>query len=167
MLSSQNIRSHSHLTTHLHHGYNLPTSLSSSVASHLSHSTPSSQHSTPNKYDLSSHTSQIHTSASSSASSASGTLHTSTISSSQHNNNNTPSSNSSYLHNNNTFGTVKSESPVMPPNYDYMNNCIQSGYFGSTFGHTLGATAHHPAAELAGYHHQHNVIQAAKLMASS
>lgn len=160
MLSSPSGRSHSHLTSHLHHGYNLPTSLSSSVASHLSHSTASSQHSTPNKYDLSSHSTQIHAS-----SSATATHHTSTISSSQHNN--IPSNNSSYLHNNNAFGTVKSESPVMPPNYDYMNNCIQSGYFGSTFGHTLGATPHHPAAELAGYHHQHNVIQAAKLMASS
>uniref|UniRef100_A0A336MKD7 CSON002982 protein n=1 Tax=Culicoides sonorensis TaxID=179676 RepID=A0A336MKD7_CULSO len=160
MLSSPSSRAHSHLTSHLHHGYNLPTSLSSSVASHFSHSTPTSQHSTPNKYDLSSLSSQIH------SSSGSATHHTPTITSSHHNN--SSSNNSSYMHNNNTFGTVKSESPVMPPNYDYMNNLnIQSGYFGSTFGHTLGATAHHPAADLAGYHHQHNVIQAAKLMASS
>ncbi|XP_063708961.1 GATA-binding factor A [Culicoides brevitarsis] len=158
MLSSPNGRSHSHLTSHLHHGYNLPTSLSQ-------HST-ASQHSTPNKYDLSSSSvtpstpHSIHT-PTSTISSSSGTS-----SSAGHHN---TSNNSSYLHNNNSFGTVKSESPVMPaPNYDYMNNCLQSGYFGSTFGHALGATPHHhPAAELAGYHHQHNVIQAAKLMASS
>lgn len=72
---------------------------------------------------------------------------------------------------------------------DYMNNCLQSGYFGGTFGslhshhsphsgmggtvngalpHTHHHHHHHStAADLAGYHHQHNVIQAAKLMASS
>lgn len=53
-------------------------------------------------------------------------------------------------------------------NYDYMNSCIQSGYFGGSFG-SLGApvAGAHVATDLAGYHHQHNVIQAAKLMASS
>uniref|UniRef100_A0A182J8C2 GATA-type domain-containing protein n=1 Tax=Anopheles atroparvus TaxID=41427 RepID=A0A182J8C2_ANOAO len=118
------------------------------------------------------------------------------------------------------FGQIKSESNAqlgpsttptssIPPasnGYgDYMNNCLQSGYFGGGFGslhshhspHHVsaggvggsavnGASAlahshhahphhhphhhhhHHPtAADLAGYHHQHNVIQAAKLMASS
>uniref|UniRef100_A0AAG5CNL0 GATA-type domain-containing protein n=1 Tax=Anopheles atroparvus TaxID=41427 RepID=A0AAG5CNL0_ANOAO len=118
------------------------------------------------------------------------------------------------------FGQIKSESNAqlgpsttptssIPPasnGYgDYMNNCLQSGYFGGGFGslhshHSphhvsaggVGASAvngasalahshhahphhhphhhhhHHPtAADLAGYHHQHNVIQAAKLMASS
>lgn len=145
VLSSPSARSHSHLSSHLHHSYNLPTSLSSTPASHLSHSTTTSQHSTPTKYDLSS---QIHTS------SSSGT----------HTSNSSASHNSSYLHNsNNSFGTVKSESPVVPPNYDYMNNC----YFGSTFGPLSASAHHHSAADLAGYHHQHNVIQAAKLMASS
>lgn len=73
---------------------------------------------------------------------------------------------SSYLHPNNlsqsSYGNnVKSESNSS--NYDYMNNCIQSGYFGSSF----PPTSVHTASDLAGYHHQHNVIQAAKLMASS
>ncbi|XP_055851431.1 GATA-binding factor A [Episyrphus balteatus] len=62
-----------------------------------------------------------------------------------------------------TYG-VKSEANTT--NYDYVNNC----YFGGTFG-ALSATSAgagvHGATELAGYHHQHNVIQAAKLMASS
>ncbi|EDW84226.2 uncharacterized protein Dwil_GK13255 [Drosophila willistoni] len=55
-------------------------------------------------------------------------------------------------------------------NYDYVNNC----YFGASFGALSGAAAASTAAmagggasDLAGYHHQHNVIQAAKLMASS
>ncbi|KFB35891.1 AGAP002235-PA-like protein [Anopheles sinensis] len=117
------------------------------------------------------------------------------------------------------FGQIKSESnpqlgpsttptSSIPPSSngygDYMNNCLQSGYFGGGFGtlhshhsphhvsaggvggsavNGAGALAHshhahphhhhhhhhhHPtAADLAGYHHQHNVIQAAKLMASS
>lgn len=73
-------------------------------------------------------------------------------------------------HQSNYGNSIKSEG--VASNYDYMNNCLQSGYFGSSFG-SLGATAavasaHVAAAsELAGYHHQHNVIQAAKLMASS
>lgn len=70
----------------------------------------------------------------------------------------------SYLHANNlsasSFGNVKSESA---PSYDYMNNCLPGGYFGGSFAPTGG----HSATDLAGYHHQHNVIQAAKLMASS
>lgn len=49
-------------------------------------------------------------------------------------------------------------------NYDYMSNCIQNGYFGGTFGLANGSTHH---GDLSGYHHQHNVIQAAKLMATS
>lgn len=73
---------------------------------------------------------------------------------------------SSYLHPNNlsqpSYGNnVKSE--TNSTNYDYMNNCIQSGYFGSSF----TPASVHTASDLAGYHHQHNVIQAAKLMASS
>lgn len=71
----------------------------------------------------------------------------------------------SYLHSNNlaasSFGNVKSEST---PSYDYMNNCLPGGYFGGSFGAPTGG---HSATDLAGYHHQHNVIQAAKLMASS
>lgn len=53
-------------------------------------------------------------------------------------------------------------------NYDYMNSCLQNSYFGGTFS-PLGATsnAHHMGTDLSGYHHQHNVIQAAKLMATS
>ncbi|EDW41969.1 GM24279 [Drosophila sechellia] len=61
---------------------------------------------------------------------------------------------------------VKTEASAT--NYDYVNNC----YFGGTFGALGGAAtttamAGGAASELAGYHHQHNVIQAAKLMATS
>ncbi|XP_055614156.1 protein doublesex-like, partial [Uranotaenia lowii] len=106
------------------------------------------------------------------------------------------------------FGQIKTESNPLAASTptsgsgsngygDYMNNCLQSGYFGGTFGslhshhspHSAAAAAaavggsvngalshghhhhhhhhHSSAADLAGYHHQHNVIQAAKLMASS
>ncbi|KAL9896454.1 GATA-binding factor A isoform X1 [Glossina fuscipes] len=66
--------------------------------------------------------------------------------------------------------SVKAESSAT--NYDYVNNC----YFGSSFGHLgsspTSATASglhgNAASDMAGvYHHQHNVIQAAKLMATS
>ena len=64
--------------------------------------------------------------------------------------------------------SVKSETNAT--NYDYVNNC----YFGSSFGALGGSsgsssTVHgSTASDMAGvYHHQHNVIQAAKLMATS
>lgn len=63
--------------------------------------------------------------------------------------------------------SVKSESNAT--NYDYVNNC----YFGSSFG-GLGGSAGSSAgvhgttaSDMGVYHHQHNVIQAAKLMATS
>lgn len=68
----------------------------------------------------------------------------------------------SYLHNgltNSSYGGIKSESNIPGITNDYMNNCIQSGYFGGSF--------HGSGPDLSGYHHQHNVIQAAKLMATS
>jgi hypothetical protein len=83
---------------------------------------------------------------------------------------------SSYLHNNSltssSYGAIKSESNIpgitnpasmISGNYDYMSNCIQNSYFGGTF--LPNSSAHH--SDLSGYHHQHNVIQAAKLMATS
>lgn len=64
--------------------------------------------------------------------------------------------------------SVKSE--TNSTNYDYVNNC----YFGSSFGALSGSPATSAgmhgttASDMAGvYHHQHNVIQAAKLMATS
>ncbi|XP_058974157.1 GATA-binding factor A isoform X2 [Musca domestica] len=64
--------------------------------------------------------------------------------------------------------SVKSENNST--NYDYVNNC----YFGSSFGALSGSPASSAgmhgatASDMAGvYHHQHNVIQAAKLMATS
>lgn len=78
--------------------------------------------------------------------------------------------NGNYLHSNALSqsaycNSVKSE--TNSSNYDYMNSCIQSSYFGGSFS-SLGAPASaHVSSDLAGYHHQHNVIQAAKLMASS
>ncbi|XP_075145364.1 pannier isoform X2 [Haematobia irritans] len=64
--------------------------------------------------------------------------------------------------------SVKSE--TNSTNYDYVNNC----YFGSSFGALGGSSSSTAgmhgatASDMAGvYHHQHNVIQAAKLMATS
>lgn len=72
---------------------------------------------------------------------------------------------------------VKSETPGgATPNYDYMGQCYFGGgsvpassSAGPAFGgNSTGAIASaHVSGDLAGYHHQHNVIQAAKLMASS
>lgn len=87
------------------------------------------------------------------------------------NNNNTHNGN--YMHANNlqpqlSYGNVKSESNANT--YDYMNTCLQNGYFNSSFGALSGSgvtQTPHTVSDLAGYHHQHNVIQAAKLMATS
>lgn len=88
-----------------------------------------------------------------------------------HNNNNNIGAGNSYaaMQSHLSYAdVVKSETNAA--NYDYMNSCLQSGYFNSSFG-SLGGTASaattHSVADLAGYHHQHNVIQAAKLMATS
>lgn len=118
----------------------------------------------PSKYDL-----QSPTSSSSHPSSTSSNLYTSPLITSSQSN-----LHSSYLHNNSlsssSFGAIKSESNIpgltnptsmIGGNYDYMSNCIQNGYFGGSFHGTA------PHADLSGYHHQHNVIQAAKLMATS
>lgn len=110
---------------------------------------------TPTKYDFSVNSSHLHSTPSSLSSGGTG-------------NNN--ANNNSYMHLPNqlaqtTYGSVKSESNAS--NYDYMNSCIQNGYFGSSFG-SLGTPTAHVTTDLAGYHHQHhNVIQATKLMASS
>lgn len=95
----------------------------------------------------------------------------SSVAASNNNNNNTH--NGSYMHANNlqpqlSYGNVKSESNANT--YDYMNSCLQNGYFNGSFGALGGsgvAQAPHAVSDLAGYHHQHNVIQAAKLMATS
>lgn len=81
-----------------------------------------------------------------------------------------PTSATGYIHPNNlghqsAYGTIKSE--TNHTNYDYMNNCLQNSYFGSTFGSLAASAGTHTPTDLAGYHHQHNVIQSAKLMASS
>lgn len=142
-----------------------PRSHSSSMNLYSSSSTPNSSHqnqsvssamtpsytssmNTPTKYDFSVNGPHLHSTPSS--------LSTGT--------------GNSYMHSNQlaqtTYGNVKSESNASS-NYEYMNSCIQSGYFGGSFG-SLGTPAGaHVATDLAGYHHQHNVIQAAKLMASS
>lgn len=73
-----------------------------------------------------------------------------------------------------SMANVKSETPAGTPNYDYMSQCYfggssvpvsaPSGFGGSGVG---AIPSPHPSGDLSGYHHQHNVIQAAKLMASS
>ncbi|XP_026467323.1 GATA-binding factor A-like [Ctenocephalides felis] len=77
---------------------------------------------------------------------------------SHHHTMHTPSSiNSGYQH-------VKNE----PSEYDYMNNCLPGSYFtGTSFGTPLSHSQSSAVDSLSGYHHQHNVIQAAKLMATS
>lgn len=148
-------KSHIPSISHHHHQTSYPlTSPLSSVNS-------------PTKFDLQSSSST----SSSHPSTASSHLYTSPLITSSQNN-----LHSSYLHNNSlsssTFGAIKSESNIpgltnptaasmMSGNYDYMSNCIQNGYFSGSF-HTSA-----PHSDLSGYHHQHNVIQAAKLMATS
>ncbi|XP_055699267.1 GATA-binding factor A [Phlebotomus papatasi] len=137
-------RTHTHPSPLHHQSYNLTTSMTptSHQSSHAVVNSTGSPIVTAAKYDLTTHHGQT-----------TANIH---------------SSHSGYLHNNlsASFGTVKTETP--PMNYDYMNNCIQSGYFGGSFGaHLPSPQATHGTTELAGYHHQHNVIQAAKLMASS
>lgn len=125
-------------------------------SSHHANTAPSysSSMNTPSKYDFGLNTSHLHTSAASSGGSPAAA-----------------SAVASYMHPNQltqtAYGNVKSETNAS--NYDnYMNSCIQSGYIGGSFG-SLGmpVPGAHVATDLAGYHHQHNVIQAAKLMASS
>lgn len=77
-----------------------------------------------------------------------------------------------------SMANVKSETPTSSaPNYDYMSSqcyfggssvpvsSAASGFAGSSAG--VIPSPHATGGDLAGYHHQHNVIQAAKLMASS
>jgi hypothetical protein len=169
------IHNHHH---HHHHAsqpsYALPSPLASMHAA-------ASNVNSPSKYDLQS---PSHSS-SATASTTSSQLSNSSATISSHLYTSpliTPSQNNlhnSYLHNNNlassatasSYGGIKSESNIpgitnpssmISGNYDYMSNCIQNGYFGGTFG-----LANAPHGDLSGYHHQHNVIQAAKLMATS
>jgi hypothetical protein len=156
------------ITHHHHHQASYP--LTSPSISSMHSSTVSS----PAKYDLQSPSASTATPSSSShghSSSVSSHLYTSPlISSSQ----SAANLHSSYLHNNSltssSYGGIKSESNIpgitnpanmISGNFDYMSNCIQNGYFGGSF-HGSG-----PHTDLSGYHHQHNVIQAAKLMATS
>ena len=150
---------------HPHHQASYP------LTSPLSNMHPSSVNS-PAKFDLQSSASGAAISSVSSShshSSVSSHLYTSPLISSSQSN-----LHSSYLHNNSltgsSYGAIKSESNIpgitnptsmISGNYDYMSNCIQNGYFGGSF---HGSASH---SDLSGYHHQHNVIQAAKLMATS
>lgn len=137
--------------------YSNSSSTSTPITSHPNSAlTPaySSSMNTPAKYDFSVQSSHLHSTPSSVSSGGGGSG---------------GSVASSYMHPNQlaqtTYGNVKSETNAT--NYDYMNSCIQSGYFGSSFGSLGTPTGAHVPTDLAGYHHQHNVIQAAKLMASS
>lgn len=158
-----------HLTPITHHHHHHPSQAAYPLTSPLS-SIHSSVHS-PVKYDLQSTASGVSLVAPSSSShshssAVSSHLYTSPLISSAQNN-----LHSSYLHNNSltssSYGGIKSESNIpgitnpINGSYDYMSNCIQNGYFGGSF-HGSG-----PHTDLSGYHHQHNVIQAAKLMATS
>lgn len=164
-------RNHSSL-----HSYGHPistSSASSTISNHIGNSITYSSGlttTTPTKYDFSQNFGLLHSTPTSlsagSVAAASGSTNNNGTSASNPSISTTNSSNN-YMHSNNlqhsSYANVKSEA-----NYDYMNTCLQGGYFSSSFG-SLGAApgGGHPAADLAGYHHQHNVIQAAKLMASS
>lgn len=159
----------SHISPIAHHHHHHPSQASYPLTSPLS-SMHTSSVNTPAKYDLQSSTSSAALAATSSphthSSAVSSHLYTSPLISSTQSN-----LHSSYLHNNSltsaSYGAIKSESNIpgitnmTSGNYDYMSNCIQNGYFGGSF-HGSG-----PHSDLSGYHHQHNVIQAAKLMATS
>lgn len=133
------------------------TSTTNSPTSHTNASTNHSligQTVIPSKYDFGSSVS----------------LHT-TQSSSTGNHNNNLTGNSNYMHTTNNLQTqlpysnVKSESNATN-NYDYMNSCLQNGYFNSSYGAAIGsspAAPTHSVSDLTSYHH----IQAAKLMATS
>lgn len=60
-----------------------------------------------------------------------------------------------------SYGNVKTETNPSS-NYDYMNNCLQNGYFNASYGTGIAASMA-AVPDLASYHH----IQAAKLMATS
>lgn len=165
---------HSHHHPHHHQAYPLP--------SPISNMHPSANINSSTKYDLQSSVSSAATLAatpssvhnhhsSMPSSTAASHMYTSPLITSSQSN-----LHSSYLHNNSSYGTIKSESNipgitngsssgVIGGNYDYMSSCIQNGYFGGSFGIANGNGPH--TTDLTGYHHQHNVIQAAKLMASS
>lgn len=162
----------SHISPIAHHHHHHPSQASYPLTSPLS-SMHSSSVNSPAKYDLQSSAASASHAATSSAhshsSAVSSHLYTSPLISSTQSN-----LHSSYLHNNSltssSYGAIKSESNIpgitnpgsmISGNYDYMSNCIQNGYFGGSF-HGSG-----PHSDLSGYHHQHNVIQAAKLMATS
>lgn len=132
----------------LHHSYSMHST--STTNSPTSHTNAPSNHSLigqtviPSKYDFGQ--SALHSSQTSSANIV---------------------NNSNYIHSANNlqnYSNVKSESNA-GTNFDYMNSCLQNGYFNSSYGAITSSTASatHPVSDLSSYHH----IQAAKLMATS
>lgn len=163
--SSVSANHHSHHHHHHHHSYSMhSTSTTNSPTSHTS-SAPSNhsllgQTVIPSKYDF----------CSSVTSSPLQNPQTSTA-----NLTSNLTTNSNYIHSTNnlqtplSYGNVKSESNA-GSNFDYMNSCLQNGYFNSSYGAisssaaaAAAASATHPVSDLSSYHH----IQAAKLMATS
>lgn len=141
----------------IHHAYSMHST--STTNSPSSHTNAPSNHSLigqttiPSKYDFSHNTSSaLHHSSQNSSANLSTNL----------------TANSNYIHSSNNlqsslpYSNVKSESNS---NFDYMNSCLQNGYFNSSYGSIAGssASASHPVSDLSSYHH----IQAAKLMATS
>lgn len=142
-----------------HHPYSMHST--STTNSPTSHTNASSNHSLigqtviPSKYDFGHNTSSA--------------LHNTQTSSANLSSNLTTNNNYGGIHSTNnlqtplSYGNVKSESNA-GTNFDYMNSCLQNGYFNSSYGAiTSSATATHPVSDLSSYHH----IQAAKLMATS
>lgn len=183
-LSSPSVRSHSlqgypHQTpcaSNLDQSAPPTTPLTSSISSHSIHAgnplaySPINNNASHIKYDLGHHNQHHH----------SPNPHHHHAHQIQHS---SPANNGNYLHSvgatshASMYGVnvngVKTEGTVSTPtgvngNYEYMNSCLQNGYFGGTFS-SLGASAnaHHMGTDLTGYHHQHSAIQAAKLMATS
>lgn len=170
------IQTQSLLSTDRNHSNKLSSPTSSASKLHLAPSSVSRNYSLQSVYANTPSSSSIH-------SHHTNTLYPSNAPSkydlphgSQHLHHGTPTGTSdSYLHPNSHSSpssqqpyanNVKSESSA-PLNYDYMNNCIQNSYFGNSFTSLNTTTGVHVATDHSSYHHQHNVIQAAKLMASS
>lgn len=176
----------------LHHQHSNPYSLSTSLSltpttesttssptssSHV-HNSSSLNNSAPNKYDLPSNHHQGTAQQGNNAPSAGHS--TNSHSSSSHHSQNQPQQH--HQHEYGQFGAaaggalaanVKSETPGAS-NYDYMSQC----YFGGgsvpvssaappAFSSSSAIPSTHGTTGELGYHHQHNVIQVAKLMASS
>lgn len=163
----------------LHHQHPSPYSLGTSLSltptgSATSSPTSSLQNNTASKYDLTPSHHQLGQAAQQNA------VVTSPSSGNSGQSSHHPASHHSQQANHHEYShfgspNVKSETPAVTSNYDYMSQCyfaggsvpVSSAASGFAVSSAGAIPSSHGTADLTGYHHQHNVIQAAKLMASS